>query len=299
MIILAMGLMSCQELDLTFDQSNAFIAFENASGALAENAVATDTIGLYYASTSPGPVSVTVGTDATGISNPAVEGVDFNILTSKSLSFASELFQVVVIQAIDNDVRDNDKSVYLTLTGDGGTTIGMGGGANATYLLTIQDNEHPLAAWIGTYTVDADSYGDVLSGYGDGDWDEQWTVTTAPVAGDETKLSVVGMAYGDLPVEADVDVNAMTITFPAGADVGGSGYGYDATYIWKGNFESVAEEDVVGTINPDGSMDVDLLTMIIEFAGDLYLWDSFNTTWTPAKKKSAPALPPKINKLDR
>ena len=297
--ILMMGVMSCEERDLTFDQSNAFVAFTDPSGGLAENSPEPITIELYYASTSVSSVSVSVGFDATGIDNPAVEGVDFNVLSSKSVSFDSELVQVIEIEAIDNDVQDKDKSVYVTLTGDGGTPIGMGGGANGTYMLTILDNEHPLSNWIGTYDVFADSYGDVHNGEPEGAWDEQWIVTSVPVEGDATKLEMVGIGYGDLPVIVSVDIQTMTITFPAGADAGGSGYGFDNTFIWWGDYLNVAEADVVGTIHEDGSITADFMTMIVPEEGILYIWDSFNTVWTPVAKKTAPAVAPRINKISR
>lgn len=296
LIILMIGLMSCEEVDLTFDQSNAFIAFSNVSGSLSENAPETLTIELYYASTSKANVSVTLEFDATGIDNPAVEGVDFNVQSSKTISFESALMQVVVIEAIDNDVRDKDKSININLTGDGGTTIGMGGGVNGSYLLTIVDNEHPLSNWIGSYNVAADSYGDVLSGEADGAWDEAWEVTTSPVDGDETKLDVVGIAFGDLPVTVTVDLDAMTITFPAGANTG-EGYGYGPTLIWKGDYANVEEADVVGTINADGSIAVDLMTMYLP--DYVFVWDSFNTTWTPAKKKAARSVSLLIDKMSK
>jgi hypothetical protein len=184
--------------------------------------------------------------------------------------------------------------VNIKLVGSG-VTIGLGGGANASYMLTIVDNEHPLANWIGTYTVTADSYGDVINGEADGAWDEEWAVTTSPVDGDETKLDVVGIAYGDVPVTVDVDLQSMTITFPAGA-LTGSGYGYGPTVIWKGDYNSVEEADVVGTINEDGTIEVDLMTMILPDYGN-FVWDSFNTSWAKAKKKSAKVLLPEIDKM--
>lgn len=294
-IFLAFGILSCEEVDLTFDQGNAFIAFKDAAGSIAENSTESLSFEVYYASTSTGNISVSLEFDATGIDNPAVEGVDFNVKSSKTISFESNLLQVVEIEAIDNDVRDQDKSINIKLTGGDGTTLGMSGGENATYLLTIIDNEHPLANWIGTYTVAADSYGDVLNGEADGAWDEEWEVTTSPVEGDESKLDVVGIAFGDLPITVTVSLEDMTITFPAGVDVG-NGYGYGPTVIWKGNYETVEETDVVGTINADGTIAVDEMTMILPDYGN-FIWDSFNTTWTPAKKKSVRTLAPGPDKL--
>jgi hypothetical protein len=46
--------------------------------------------------------------------------------------------------------------------------------------------------------------------------------------------------------------------------------------------------DIVGTINPDGTILIDQLAMYLsDYA---FYWDAFNTTWTPAAKKAAPAI---------
>ncbi len=295
LILLAAGMMSCEEADLTFDQDNAFVAFSSGSGSLSESASEPLIIEIYYASTSTAPLSVEVTFDASGFDNPAVEGEDFNVVSSKTVSFENELVQLIEIEAIDNEVRDQDRSVNITLSGD--ASIGMAGGMNGTFLLTIVDNEHPLANWIGDYVVTADSYGDVLNGEADGAWNEEWAVTTAPVDGDETQLSIVGMAFGDLPVIASVDLDAMTITLPAGANTG-EGYGYGPTVIWRGNYETVEEADVVGSINADGSIAIDLVTMMLPDFGN-FVWDSFNTTWAPAAAKSSRVPLAPVDKLNR
>ncbi len=283
--VLLLGLMSCKKEELTFDQDNAFIAFQDASGSISEGATEALTFELYYASRSTGNVSVTLEFDATGMDNPAVEGVDFTVLSSKTISFDNNLVQVVEIEAIDNDLRDRNRSVNITLTSNGDTPIGKGTGVNGTYLLTIIDNEHPLSRWIGSYSVEADSYGDVIEGELDGAWDEVWEVTTSPVDDDETVLEVVGIALGDLPVIASFDLESMTITLPSGANTG-DGYGYGPAVIAKGNYETIEETDVVGTINEDGTIAVDQLTLLLPDYGS-FVWDSFNTTWTPVKKKAA------------
>lgn len=296
-IILMAGMISCEEADLTFDQGNAFVAFKDAGGTLTENARDPIAFEIYYASLSTGDVSVTLEFDAEGIDNPAVEGVDFRVVSGKNLSFASGLVQVAEIEAIDNDLRDMNKSVRVKLAVDGPTPVGKGAGVNGTYLLTILDNEHPLARWIGTYSVDADSYGDVLNGDPEGAWDEAWEVTTSPVEDDETKLSMVGIAYGDVPVIATVDQEAMTITFPAGANTG-EAYGYGPAVLWRGDYVNVEQADVVGILHEDGSMEVDLLTLVLPDYGN-YVWDSFNTTWTPTWKKGARERPPMAGKMSQ
>ena len=143
---------------------------------------------------------------------------------------------------------------------------------------------HPLQAWIGTYDVDAASYGNP------GNWDEVWTVTTAPVAGDLNSLALTIDAGGGggVPFVVAIDDVAMTISIAAGTAVGNL-YGYGPTAIYYGDYATLDEfASIDGTIALDGTMSIDNLTMILTDYGLVAgLWDAFNTTWTPAAKKKA------------
>ncbi len=121
---------------------------------------------------------------------------------------------------------------------------------------------HPLQAWIGAYDVDAPSYGNP------GNWDEIWTATIAPVAGDVNSLAITIDAGGGggVPFIAAINSTAMTITIPAGADAGDL-YGYGvSTFMYVGDDAATIDmvADLVGTIDPDGSILIDQLTMVID-----------------------------------
>jgi hypothetical protein len=266
---------------------------------MSENSREAHSIELYYASRETAGVSVAVETNTIGIEKPAVEGLDFNIISSKAFSFENELVHMLEVEAIDNDLKEGNKAVNINLIGQNGTPIGMAGGKNTTYTLTIMDDEHPLARWIGTYDVYAESYGDVINDQPDGAWDEEWEVTTSAVAYDDNKLSIVGIGGGTLPVIATVNLDSMTITLPGGADVGGDKFDFDEALIWRGDYDNVEEADVIGTIFNDGSIAIDLLTIILIDETGTYIWDSFNTYWTKRVKKSARAVTPQINKLKK
>jgi hypothetical protein len=155
---------------------------------------------------------------------------------------------------------------------------------------------HPLQAWIGTYDVESVSYSHP------GDWDEAWTVTTAAVAGDLTKLSITidAGSGGGTPFMASVNDGAMTISIPAGS-VAGDLYGYGPTAIYYGDdvtFDEFASID--GTIEADGTINLDKVTMILTDYGfvDGY-WDAFNTTWTKSAKKAATIGSVPASKADR
>jgi hypothetical protein len=143
---------------------------------------------------------------------------------------------------------------------------------------------HPLQAWIGSYDVDAASYGDP------GNWDEVWAVSIAPVAGDLNSLAITIDAGGGggIPFTVAIDDVAMTISIAPGSPVGNL-YGYGPTAIYYGDYATLDEfATVVGTIAPDGTIAIDNVTMILTDYGLVGgLWDAFNTTWTPAAKKRA------------
>jgi len=143
---------------------------------------------------------------------------------------------------------------------------------------------HPLQTWIGSYDVDAASYG------GPGAWDEVWIATIAPVAGDLNSLAITIDAGGGGGIPFTVAINdiAMTISIAPGTPVGNL-YGYGPTAIYYGDYATLDEfATVIGTIAPDGTIAIDNVTFIFTdygLAGGL--WDAFNTTWTPAAKKKA------------
>ena len=141
---------------------------------------------------------------------------------------------------------------------------------------------HPLQAWIGSYDVDAQSYGDPVN------WDEVWTATVAPVAGDLNSLSITIDAGGGggVPFTAAIDAGAMTITIAPGTNAGDL-YGYGgSTSMYVGDYATLDQvSDIVGTIDPDGTILIDQLTFVID-AGP-FVWDAFNTTWSPATAKKA------------
>jgi hypothetical protein len=159
-------------------------------------------------------------------------------------------------------------------------SIGIGNpNAEVTASWTIL---HPLQNWIGSYDIDAQSYGDPDN------WDEVWTATIAPVAGDLNSLAItIDAGYGGgIPVIAAIDDVAMTITISSGADAGDL-YGYGTpTLLYVGDYATIdMVSDITGTIDVGGGIQIDQLAVYLEnFA---FYWDAFNTTWTPAAAKKA------------
>lgn len=275
-VTLLMLVSSCKDDFIIFDSSMNLVGFSSSSLVIAEDLGEAANATLYLgAATGAQAATVTLSVDTVGFGEIAAkEGIDFTI-SSKSVSVGVGETGVGITPT-DNAEFTGDKKFYLVITAnDKGYKIS----AQKKLLVTISDDEHPLKAWIGTYSVDAASYGDP------GNWDEAWTVVTAPVEGDITKLSLtgVGAASAD-PLIATFDKDGLTITIEKGQNIGNV-YGWGDTEVWWG-FDDLTldqNEDLTGTIDPDGTIHVDNWGHLIKDSGGDWVWDVFNTTWNKNK----------------
>ncbi len=262
---------SCEEDLIKFDSSMNVVGFSKTSLVVAENNADGATVEIYLgAPNGADATDVTLEVSTEGLDNPAVEGQDFTI-SSKTVSVGVGT-ATVTITPIDNDIFTGNKSFYLSITAN---SKNYKIAAQNEMLITINDDEHPLKNWIGTFDVDAASYGNP------GAWDEAWVVTTSPVDGDVTKLQMVGIGGGDQPVIATLDKDAMTITIDPGQDAGNA-YGYGPTLVYWGFTDLSAFDDtkpLTGTIQNDGTIVVDNWCHNLSDYGT-YIWDVFKTTFT-------------------
>ena len=275
-VMMAAIFTSCKNDPIMFDSSKTFVAFTSTSVSVVENENALD-IPVMVAGV-PGSPAVTVNFEVKteGIANPAVEGTDFTILSSGSVDFPDGSGMVnITIHPIDNGVFTGDKSFELVLTSN---SKNYPTGAENVITVTLKDNEHPLAKWIGTYSVSAVSY------YSPGQYDELWSVTTEPDPNDVNKLIITGVgAPGSGPLKATINLEEMSITLAPG-QVLGDVYGYGSISVYKGTDAGdniIQDQPLVGVIQDDGTIKIDLWGELItdgQNAG--LLWDVFNTTWT-------------------
>ena len=277
-----MLLVSCEADYIMFDSSKTFVAFPSKTSTVLEPGGLV-AIPVYVVALKGSPaITVDFEIDVTDLPNAAVEGEDFTLVNdSKTLSFSNGWgYDTIWIQPIDNDIFEGNKAFNIVLTSN---SQNYDFGAISTNAVTLVDDEHPLKAWIGTYSVEALSYGKP------GTWDESAHVRSGATGGDLESLTVVintGNGGGE-PFLAGIDTEEMTITIAAGTDAGNV-YGYGPTAMYVGDYATIdTEAAVVGTIEADGTIKIDNLTLIIhrfDFTGGL--WDAFNTTWTKAGKKA-------------
>jgi hypothetical protein len=282
---------SCEWNPPTFDTADSFIAFTAASSAVPETGGMIAIPVLVTAESSASAVSVTFDFDEASV---AVEGEDFTLVnSSNTLDFSSGWgYDTIWIQPIDNDIFTGDIPLIINLTSN---TQSYAFGVTKSHTLTIIDNEHPLGDWIGTYSVTATDHWSYFGA-------ETWTVTTAADPSDVNNLIVTGIGndpsknggYSEVTsITGVVDLDAKTITFSAGSEIGTHSAFSGPIAVYLGDpAGNIYEEPIVGEISDDGGIYIDNLGIL--FVGGLnegLTWGVFETTWTPAAKKAVRVYP--------
>lgn len=235
--ILSAGLLlaSCNINKLpSFSDDDAFISFTKTSALIDENSA--DSVVLEVLCTSLNGKNCSALIEIVdSAANMAKRGVNFTYYTScgsDTLNFSKEnTSQYIIIKPIDNDEFGGDKRFGINLK-----YIDSNIGFDKTCTVTIADNEHPLAAILGTYTAMGPSYfDDAVISYG------------VAITKDEQDLSKVWfypLAEGALnPVYGIVNEDKTEIKIPV-LQVIGSDLGYPYSLL-------------AGFYGPEGAMDIE------------------------------------------
>ena len=160
-----------------FDDADAFVAIQQTSASIAENNPAGK-LQIPVMLTSLSGLQGSVDFEITPAEeNGAQEGVNFTVEgSSKTLTFTKENpTQYIVLNIIDNDTFGGDVKLTIKLTNPQGVNLG----ATKTCNVTIEDDEHPLAFILGSFSATGTSQYD-----GELDW-------TAKIEKDASDLSKV------------------------------------------------------------------------------------------------------------
>ena len=179
----AMVLSSCRDNDYpTFDDADAFVAMQSATYVVGETG---DSIAIPVMLTSLSGLQKTVEFTLTPDSVAgAVEGTHYTLVNeSKSLTFTKDQpTQYIKFKIIDNNTYDGNVKFTVSLA----KTEGLNLGANSNCVVTIRDDEHPLAAFLGTYSASADSY---FASRGHFDWE----ITISTDESDDNKVWIANI----------------------------------------------------------------------------------------------------------
>lgn len=189
---LAYGLMAATALTLTscslndepeFNDADAFIAIQKTSAAIAETGKTLEIpVMLTSLAGLQGTVDFTITPDSAA---GAVEGTHYTLgNASKTLTFTKEApTQNIVINVIDNDVFEGDVKFTIELTNVQGAKLG----ATKKCLVTLEDDEHPLAFILGNATAKGTSHYD---------GEIEWQMKFEKDANDLNKVWIYGLIPG-------------------------------------------------------------------------------------------------------
>ena len=236
---------SCQSVETPmFSDKDAFVAFDNASTTIEENANKEIQIPVSLVASKALDASVNFEIDTTAYAgkNAAKEGVNYRLKnTSTTLTYTStgELVGYITIEPIDNGAYDGDVCFDIRLSSPNGCSLG----ANYTTSVTIADDDHPLAAAgiLGTYSVRGESpfqgeegvvYTWTCEVQKDADYvDRVWFTQLVPTVSGATYKSVMGT----------VDSDFRTITINGSQDLGTYGSTYTLQIDFNGAGAAVAQ----------------------------------------------------------
>lgn len=293
LLILAVAMIMVTSCDDTYpivlDDSTVVIGMSKSTLSVQENGTGSFTVYLGGV-TGTDATDVTLAVSVEGVTSPATEGTDYT-LSTKNVNVPVGV-AAVTVTPVDNDVFTGNKQFKVSIASN---SKNYPMAAQQSIVVTIVDDEHPLKIWLGTYTVEALSYGNP------GAWDEEWTVTTSPVAGDPTKLALLGISDGTKPAIATFDTEEMTITIETPQDLGEI-YGYADPYWgeiyygtdvlfglvggdWADPSDGILAANsgnkLTGTIEADGTIRIDKILPVLRYSTTRYVcWDMFKTTWT-------------------
>ncbi|TLX71821.1 hypothetical protein E9993_19775 [Labilibacter sediminis] len=188
-----------------FNDKDAFVAFEEAKYSFREDAgVLKIPVMLPSANGVVAKVEYEIK-DAT-----AIEGEHFMIVGERTLNFTNEnSTDTIFILAIDNERRAVDMSLVLELKDAGAIPLGN----QAECYINIEDDEHPLANFVGTWECKGESYDDGAA---------QWNMYFTKDEKEENKLWIENLVlYGsNLPVYGIVNEDMTQIVVPVKQHIG-------------------------------------------------------------------------------
>ncbi len=167
--------------------------------------VAAGSVNIYLGAKAGRPLQMLLLQFLLPVSHTAIEGTDFT-LSSKTVSVGVGE-TAITVTPINNDVFQGNKKFNLIIASN---SKGYPIADQDTLTVTLVDDEHPLKAWIGTYTVAAASYGNPVHGMKNG-------LLQLPRCRQLDHYKWLVLEVGStIPVIGTVNKTAMTITFNPG-----------------------------------------------------------------------------------
>jgi hypothetical protein len=255
-MLLTVGFGACTaEVDeILFQDKNASISFIEETYEIDEDVDAYQSFEVAYHSTSPEALTVDFDFVSEGIANPAIEGLDFELLNpSKSLTFGKGSYKNAIrIKVIGNDSVDANRQIKIKLISNSlDLSLGFAEGVKSEILITILNNDieidesHPLAQLFGFYTED--DY-DMTTEGNPLDPNSGNSVTILSDPEDETQVLIMNL-WGigeDVAMKASVDLETMSMNILAGQVM--------FTHDTYGACKAVRYDQNTGDFDPSGAI---------------------------------------------
>jgi len=209
-LLVSLSFGACEADPEYFQEKNSYVAFNGSSSGVTENAEGELKIPVRISTVKPKAVTVDFEIMVDGLDAPAEEGVDYQIINeSKSLSFAKgQLSDTIRIMAIDNDVLDGDKKFIIKLkSNNAGISLGLENGIKTQFMVTITDDEHPLALVLGAYEEHDYNLED-----GSHDAYSPYDITISPDPSDATRVLISNVWGEQNVIVATVDLENKTMS---------------------------------------------------------------------------------------
>lgn len=244
---------SCAENDYaTFNDSDAFVAFDNKTASI--NETATEGIKIPVTLSSIGGIETIIELEIDSANSTAIAGENYTI-ASKNLTFTKDApVQYITLNVTDNDEYTGDLKLTIRLKENDKVNLG----ASYSCTVTIVDDEHPLAFILNDYSASADSYFENRGHFDwtvsiikdDADANKVWICNLEPYFGGYgyNYASGCNLFYGvvneeksiiSVPVGQEIGYDAVTLAAFDDPDPDAAG----ETYITSGSMEIAISAD--------------------------------------------------------
>lgn len=241
-----MAFTSCSNDYPKFDDADAFVALTSSSAFVSETG---KTLKVPVMLTSLSGIEKTVEFTLTPDEKAgAIEGTHYRLVnSSKSLSFTKDNpVQEIEFEILDNEVFGGDVKFTITLTQPEGLNLG----ANKSCVVTIEDDEHPLAFILGSFTAKGISY---YNG------EQEWTARIEKDANDLSKVWIYGFVPGgqgsNIAIYGTVNAEKTQISIPVEQTMVATS-SYDGVLIcfYGPDGDDQITDNLVGDIAADGTI---------------------------------------------
>lgn len=241
-----MAFTSCSNDYPKFDDADAFVALTSSSAFVSETG---KTLKVPVMLTSLSGIEKTVEFTLTPDEKAgAIEGTHYRLVnSSKSLSFTKDNpVQEIEFEILDNEVFGGDVKFTITLTQPEGLNLG----ANKSCVVTIEDDEHPLAFILGSFTAKGISY---YNG------EQEWTARIEKDANDLSKVWIYGFVPGGqgstIAIYGTVNEEKTQISIPVEQTMVATS-SYDGVLIcfYGPDGDDQITDNLVGDIAADGTI---------------------------------------------